>query len=145
MSTPPSGRVQLALNVTDLEQSVEFYSRLFNVAPAKRKPGYANFAIESPPLKLVLIEGDSGGSINHLGVEVADSTSVDDAAERFSLKGMATDVERATTCCYAIQDKVWVSAPDGERWEYYTVLEDTDATDTGEASCCSSDRDPVAV
>lgn len=148
VTVPTKGRVQLALNVADLEGSIAFYSKLFDTEPAKRKPGYANFAIDAPPLKLVLIENSDGGSINHLGVEVEDSDLVRAASARFSLTGLDTDVEDAVECCYALQDKVWVTAPDGERWEYYTVLSDGDrmhvessldaccADETNQAACC---------
>src|SRR4026209_1164914 len=115
-------RVQVALNVSNVDEAVAFYSKLFSTEPAKRRPGYANFAIDEPPLKLVLIENTTGGSLNHLGVEVVSTDEVTDAAKRFDLEGMATDVEEGVTCCYATQDKVWVSDPDGARWEVYTVL-----------------------
>lgn len=139
MSAPTTGRVQLALNVSDLEGSVAFYSKLFDSVPAKRKPGYANFAIDQPPLKLVLIENADGGSINHLGVEVEDTEMVRQAGNRFSVTGMDTDVEDSVECCYAVQDKVWVTAPDGERWEYYTVLSDSEkmSTTATEGACCA--------
>ncbi|MET7768391.1 ArsI/CadI family heavy metal resistance metalloenzyme [Nocardia sp. NPDC005366] len=120
-------RVQLALNVDDLEQAVRFYSTLFNAEPAKRKPGYANFAIAEPPLKLVLIENSGhGGSLNHLGVEVESSEQVHSEIARLSQAGMFTEEQIATTCCFATQDKVWVTAPDTERWEVYTVLADSE-------------------
>ena len=119
-------RVQLALRVSDLEGSVAFYSKLFGVEPAKRRPGYANFAISEPPLKLVLLENPGhGGSLNHLGIEVADVDTVDAEQTRLAQAGLASVDERGTTCCYAKQDKFWVEgAPDGERWEIYTVLAD---------------------
>ena len=132
---PATGRVQLALNVRDLDAAVAFYSKLFETEPAKRREGYANFAIDAPPLKLVLIENADGGTINHLGVEVLDSDSVDAAARRFDAVGMATDEEASVACCYAVQDKVWVTAPDGERWEYYTVVADSDVMVSGDACC----------
>jgi catechol 2,3-dioxygenase-like lactoylglutathione lyase family enzyme len=134
-------RVQLALNVSDLEAAVTFYSRLFDTAPAKRRPGYANFAIAEPPLKLVLIEGDGhGGTLNHLGVEVEDTAAVKAATDRLTGEGMLTRVEDQTTCCYAVQDKVWVSDPDRAPWEVYTVLHDAEAmasTEACEDGCCS--------
>jgi catechol 2,3-dioxygenase-like lactoylglutathione lyase family enzyme len=118
-------RVQLALNVDDLDDAVAFYSRLFDAQPAKRRPGYANFALDEPALKLVLIENPgSGGSLNHLGVEVASAGEVVAATRRLAAAGLATDVEDGTTCCYALQDKVWVTGPGAERWEVYTVLAD---------------------
>jgi catechol 2,3-dioxygenase-like lactoylglutathione lyase family enzyme len=120
-------RVQLALNVSDLEAAVDFYSKLFGAEPAKRRPGYANFAIAEPPLKLVLLENTAagGGTLNHLGVEVPSTDEVTAATRRLSGEGLATDTEENITCCYAVQDKVWVSDPDGARWEVYTVLADS--------------------
>ncbi len=137
-------RVQLALNVSDLNEAVVFYSRLFNSAPAKIRPGYANFAVADPPLKLVLIEqaGARGsgelGALNHLGVEVETAEEVADSAVRLSGHGMATDVEEQTTCCYAVQDKVWVDDPDQVPWEIYTVL--ADAEPESGMACSSGDR-----
>ena len=137
-------RVQLALNVDDLDASVEFYSRLFGAEPAKRRPGYANFAIAQPPLKLVLIENPgAGGSLNHLGVEVEDVSQVDAEQTRLSASGLASIDQRGTTCCYAKQDKFWVQGtPGGESWEIYTVLADSptfDApADTGPGCCGTS-------
>jgi catechol 2,3-dioxygenase-like lactoylglutathione lyase family enzyme len=120
-------RVQLALNVDDLEESIAFYSRLFGTEPAKVQPGYANFAVVEPPLKLVLIENAGhGGSVNHLGVEVAGTDVVDAEQRRLAEAGLVSTDERGTTCCYARQDKFWVEgAPNGEHWEVYTVLEDS--------------------
>jgi lactoylglutathione lyase len=124
-------RIQLALNVDDLDESITFYSKLFGVGPAKVKPGYANFAVTEPPLKLVLIENPgSGGTINHLGVEVGSSETVHAEIARLTGEGLFTDEEIGTTCCFAIQDKVWVSGPAGERWEVYTVLADSDTFGT---------------
>jgi catechol 2,3-dioxygenase-like lactoylglutathione lyase family enzyme len=122
-------RVQLAINVTDVDEAVAFYSKLFNTEPAKRRPGYANFAIAEPPLKLVLIENAKGaGTLNHLGVEVASTNEVQDAQGRLSGQGLPT-VSEAGTCCYAVQEKVWVNDPDGAPWEIYTVLADSDDPD----------------
>jgi catechol 2,3-dioxygenase-like lactoylglutathione lyase family enzyme len=118
-------RVQLALNVDDIDEAVTFYSRLFDAEPAKRRPGYANFALDEPALKLVLIENPGhGGSLNHLGVEVASTDEVVAATRKFTELGMPTRVEDGTTCCYALQDKVWVTGPGSEQWEVYTVLAD---------------------
>ena len=135
-------RLQLALNVDDLEASVAFYSRLFATEPAELRPGYANFAVAEPPLKLVLIENPGhGGSLNHLGVEVADTDTVDTEQSRLAEAGLLSVDERGTTCCYARQDKFWVSGtPDGESWEIYAVLADS-ATPNGEAEgqeCCTN-------
>jgi len=144
-------RVQLALNVTDVDAAVAFYSKLFGTEPAKRRPGYANFAIAQPPLKLVLIESaearGSGvtGALNHLGVEVESPELVRAATGRLSSQGLATAVEESTTCCYALQDKVWVDDPDGTPWEVYAVLADAPdepglgcATDACETSVVES-------
>jgi catechol 2,3-dioxygenase-like lactoylglutathione lyase family enzyme len=133
-------RVQLALNVDDLDEAVRFYSRLFRAEPHKRRPGYANFAITEPPLKLVLIENPGqGGTLNHLGIEVADTGAVDAEQTRLAGVGFASIDERGTTCCYAKQDKFWVEGtPNGERWEIYTVLADSnDAGGPAEGSPCS--------
>ena len=140
-------RVQLALRVSDLEGSIAFYSKLFGAEPAKRRPGYANFAIAEPPLKLVLIEGegDAPTRLDHLGVEVERTDQVTAAAARLSGEGLATDVEEKTTCCYAVQDKVWVTGPGHERWEVYTVLADarpdlegqtSDSSECAQSGCC---------
>lgn len=139
-------RLQLALNVDDLDAAVAFYSKLFAAAPAKRRPGYANFAIVEPPLKLVLFESaGKGGTINHLGVEVESTAEVSTAQARLVEAGLATAVEEGVACCYARQDKVWVEGPSGEPWEIYTILEDVEMPGgelrtvdpvTG-ASCCA--------
>ncbi|WP_298800444.1 ArsI/CadI family heavy metal resistance metalloenzyme [uncultured Pseudonocardia sp.] len=119
-------RVQLALRVSDLEASVAFYASLFGVEPAKRRPGYANFAVAEPPLKLVLIEGepDQATVLDHLGVEVETTDEVNTATARLSELGLFTAAENDTTCCYAVQDKVWVHGPGAEPWEVYTVKAD---------------------
>ena len=137
-------RVQLALNVSNLDEAVEFYSKLFGTDPAKRRPGYANFAIVDPPLKLVLMEDLTArgrgtiGALNHLGVEVDTPNEVTATTGRLSDKGLETEVEEHTTCCFAVQDKVWVSDPDGAPWEVYTVLADAPAETgiAGDGSCC---------
>ncbi len=124
-------RVQLALNVDNLAEGVAFYSKLFNTQPAKLKEGYANFAIAEPPLKLVLIENPGhGGSINHLGVEVDSSDKVHAEIGRLAGEGLFTEEEIGTTCCFATQDKVWVTGPGGEKWEVYTVLADSETFGT---------------
>jgi catechol 2,3-dioxygenase-like lactoylglutathione lyase family enzyme len=142
-------RVQLALNVSDIDQAVEFYSKLFAAIPAKRRPGYANFAIGEPALKLVLIEGGGEpGSLNHLGVEVEDAEKVVASTKRLSDEGLETTFEDSVECCYALQDKVWINAPDGEPWEIYTVLADVEmeagslrSSNAPGASCCESRPD----
>lgn len=135
-------RVQLALNVDDLDQAVTFYSALFKAQPAKLKEGYANFAIADPPLKLVLVENPGhGGTLNHLGVEVDSSDAVHSEITRLAGQGMVTEEQFGTTCCFATQDKVWVSGPGGERWEIYTVLADAEVFGTStpsQAKCCRS-------
>ena len=140
-------RVQLALNVSNLDEAVGFYSKLFGTAPAKTRPGYANFAIAEPPLKLVLIEGvGTPGTLNHLGVEVGSTEDVTAAQARLTGEGLACATEDQVECCYALQDKVWVNGPGGERWEVYTVLADapdergevTAMDDCCEPECCES-------
>lgn len=126
-------RVQLALNVGNLDQAVNFYRKLFRTEPAKRRPGYANFAIEEPPLKLVLIEGGRAGTLNHLGVEVQSSEKVQQETERLKGEGLETRRESGA-CCFALQDKVWVQDPDGAPWEVYKVL--ADAPEAGIGGCC---------
>ena len=131
-------RVQLALRVADLEGSIAFYSKLFGTEPAKRRPGYANFAIAEPPLKLVLLEGTEGEPtrLDHLGVEVESADEVTTATNRLSAEGLLTATEADTTCCYALQDKVWVTAPGGEPWETYVVKADANVLDKAAASVC---------
>jgi catechol 2,3-dioxygenase-like lactoylglutathione lyase family enzyme len=142
----PMSRVQLALNVDDLNEAITFYSKLFDAEPAKVKPGYANFAIADPPLKLVLLENPGvGGSLNHLGVEVGSSETVHGETTRLVETGLIADEETGTTCCFATQDKVWVTGPGGEKWEIYTVLADSEvfgtsanraAETSSPAACC---------
>src|SRR6185312_14248325 len=140
-------RVQLALNISDLDAAVEFYSKLFGTAPAKLRPGYANFAVVEPPLKLVLIEGHGEpGTLHHLGVAVESTDEVADAHARLASEGLATATEDQVSCCVAVQDKVWVDAPDGEPWEIYAVLADVEhptgelrsVAPGGDAMCCAA-------
>ncbi|MFD7613681.1 ArsI/CadI family heavy metal resistance metalloenzyme [Streptomyces sp. NPDC059828] len=147
-------RIQLALHVADLEASIAFYSKLFNAQPAKRREGYANFAITEPPLKLVLIEGEAGEDtrLDHLGVEVSSTEEVTAATDRLKEAGLATFEEADTTCCYALQDKVWVHGPGREPWEVYVVKADADTLEKAETSpdaccgttaCCTPHEQPV--
>ena len=135
-------RVQLALNVSNLDDAIEFYSKMFNTTPAKVRDGYANFAIADPPLKLVLMETprDAGSEyqhLNHLGVELESSELVEKSITRFEQLGLVESVEKDSTCCYAVQDKVWVESPDGAPWEYYTVLSDASTFHaTIDQKCC---------
>lgn len=129
-------RVQLALNVGDLDASIEFYTALFGVPPNKVRDGYANFAVVDPPLKLVLIAGQGEpGTLNHVGIEVASTEQVAAAAQRMAGEGAACEVQDSTTCCYAVQDKVWVSGPEIP-WEIYTVLADAAAMLPPDGECC---------
>jgi catechol 2,3-dioxygenase-like lactoylglutathione lyase family enzyme len=135
-------RVQLALRVADLEASVAFYAKLFGTGPAKRRPGYANFAIANPPLKLVLLEGAPGEPtrLDHLGVEVGSTEEVSSATTRLAAEGLPTATEEDSACCYAVQDKVWVTAPGAEPWEVYVVKGDADVlgkADSGKAGNCA--------
>jgi catechol 2,3-dioxygenase-like lactoylglutathione lyase family enzyme len=156
--TPDTGRVQLALNVDDLDEAVAFYTALLGTPPAKLRPGYANFAVAAPPLKLVLLENPGkGGTLNHLGVEVTDTATVHAEIGRLTGEGLFTDEEIGTTCCFATQDKVWVTGPGGERWEVYTVLADSPTfgagpqtlVDAGQAPeggvCCGTVQQPTAA
>jgi catechol 2,3-dioxygenase-like lactoylglutathione lyase family enzyme len=145
-------RVQLALNVNDLSAAIEFYTKLFGASPAKVREGYANFAIAEPPLKLVLIENPGqGGTLNHLGVEVENTDLVGEAISRLQAEGLDTEIEEQTTCCFAVQDKVWVHGPDAEPWEVYTVL--ADAATMYEvvpglddaAACCTPTAESVSL
>ncbi|MFD7630469.1 ArsI/CadI family heavy metal resistance metalloenzyme [Streptomyces sp. NPDC059851] len=147
-------RVQLALRVADLEASIAFYSKLFGAEPAKRRQGYANFAIAEPPLKLVLIEGETGENtrLDHLGVEVSSTEDVADATTRLKDAGLATFEETDTSCCYALQDKVWVTGPGEEPWEVYVVKADADTLEKagtaadaccGTTACCTPDERAV--
>jgi len=140
-------RLQLALNVTDLEAAIEHYSRLFGTAPAKLKPGYANFAIANPPLKLVLIENSAAeaGSINHLGVEVESTDEVATELARVHAAGLTTSAEGETTCCFALQDKFWVDGSLHD-FEIYTVLAPADVMHESKAgACCTTDSSDSPV
>lgn len=151
-------RVQLALNVSDLDEAVGFYSKLFHAEPAKRRPGYANFAIADPPLKLVLFENPpEAGSLNHLGVEVESTAEVVEATRRFGEQGLPAEVEDGVTCCHALQDKVWVRGAD-TRGEVYTLLADVPVTavpvtsatccgvsESNEGVCCSSTAESASI
>ncbi len=145
-------RIQLALNVDNLDEAIDFYSKLFDTTPAKIKSGYVNFVVDEPPLKLVLIENPGhGGTLNHLGVEVESSDDVLKEITRLSGEGMFTEEQIGTTCCFATQDKVWVTGPGGERWEVYTVLADTETFGNATAasvectcdSCDAGDGQPA--
>ena len=140
-------RVQLALNVSDIGAAVDFYSKLFATEPAKVRPGYANFAVADPPLKLVLIEdaNQTPGTINHLGVEVVSTDEVIAAQNRLTADGLTTAFEEQASCCYALQGKMWVTGPGGEPWEIYTVLEDVEmpagqlrSDVPGNSACCAT-------
>ena len=147
-------RVQLALNVADIDEAITFYSKLFATAPAKVRPGYANFAIADPPLKLVLIEDrtQQPGSLNHLGVEVASTDDVGAAKARLEAADLSVAVEEQVSCCYAVQDKVWVDGPGGEPWEIYTVLADDDtpagqlrSAEPGSSTCCAPHPTSITI
>ena len=121
-------RLQLALNVNDLESAVDFYSTLFDTVPAKRRPGYANFAIDNPALKLILFENpEQTGTLNHVGIERDSMEEVAHEANRLEAAGLSLDVEGDVVCCYARQEKHWVTGPDGQKWENYVVLADAHA------------------
>lgn len=136
-----TGRIQLALNVADLDEAVRLYRDVFRTEPTKRRPGYANFAIADPPLKLVLFENpDAVSPLNHLGVELNSSADVAAAAERFAASGLPHSQSTTERCCHAVQDKVWVGVPDVPlgAWEFYTVLADDDSEEADAPTCCAS-------
>ena len=135
-------RIQLALNVKNLDEAVAYYSKLFGAEVNKRKPGYANFAINEPPLKLVLFENEEAERLNHLGVETFDNEDVNKAIARFETAGIADEIETEEVCCFAKQNKVWSADPQGLRWEWYTILEDSEtffAEDTQAPDCCAEE------
>jgi catechol 2,3-dioxygenase-like lactoylglutathione lyase family enzyme len=140
-------RVQLALRVSDLQGSIAFYSHLFGVEPAKRRPGYANFVVAEPPLKLVLLEGEANKPtvLDHLGVEVKTTDQVVAASTRLADLGLFIQVENDTTCCYARQDKVWVHGPGAEPWEVYTVKEDSARFGTPSSARAATDANEPSV
>jgi len=144
-------RVQLALNVTDIDKAVDFYSKLFATEPLKRKPGYANFAIADPPLKLVLFEGPEGATLNHLGVETETGAEVRAAEGRLAESGLVTTGVDDTVCCYASKTETWVTDPDGAKWEWYVKTGDTDQLanevvgDGSGTTCCMPDAEPVTI
>lgn len=136
-------RLQLALDVTDIDEAVEFYSRMFDTEPARRRPGYANFAIADPPLKLVLIEGNKGGTLNHLGVEVETAEEVELAERRLDDSGLETTGIDDTICCWATKTETWVAAPDNQRWEWYVRTGDAEQAEltsvgASDSSCCAN-------
>ena len=144
-------RVQLALNVSNIDEAVAFYSKLFGTEASKRKPGYANFAIDEPPLKLVLIEGEGGGTLNHLGVEVETAEEVVAAEDRLSADGLSTTGVDDTTCCYALKTETWVKDPDGASWEWYVKTGDAEqmtnsirTADDGAQCCAPGDTGPAS-
>ena len=141
-------RLQLALNVRNIEEAVAYYAKLFGVQPHKRRPGYANFAIEQPPLKLVLFENpDAVERINHLGVEVFEQEEVEAAFQRLEPAGLVEEVQRGETCCYATQDKVWSREPQGLRWEWYRITDDApaEAVMAAGTACCADANEPGKV
>lgn len=136
-------RLQLALNVRDIEEAVAYYTKLFGVEPHKRRDGYANFAIDEPPLKLVLFENPGARErLNHLGVEVFEAGHVEHALQRLSDAGIVDEVQRETTCCHATQEKVWSREPDGLRWEWYRITDDDPAPERNapDGVCCAGEQ-----
>ena len=141
-------RIQLAINVTDIDKAVDFYSKLFGTEPAKRKPGYANFAIADPPMKLVLFEGPEGATLNHLGVETENAAEVEAAEARLSGRGLETTGIDDTICCYATKVETWVTDPDGAKWEWYVKTADADSMggpEEASATCCAPEPEPTPV
>lgn len=143
-----TSRLQLALNVRDLKSATRFYADMFGVPPAKQRPGYVNFVVDDPPLKLVLFESSGAlSALNHLGVEVSSSADVVEATRRFIDAGLVHTTAEVGSCCHAVQDKVWVEAPDVPlgAWEFYAVLDDAPTTaETPAGTCCRTDSDDAA-
>ena len=134
-------RLQLALNVRDIDEAVAYYAKLFDAEPHKRRPGYANFALDKPPLKLVLFENpEAPERLNHLGVEVFEPEDVTRAARRLEDAGLLNEIQQDETCCHATQDKVWSHEPQGLRWEWYRITDDRPgaALEPAERRCCSA-------
>ena len=132
-------KTHISLNVKDIGRSIRFYQKMFGVEPFKVKPDYAKFDIADPPLNLTMNQAAvvPGGALSHLGLQVASTAQVESVAGRWDAAGLPTLEEKGTDCCYALQDKVWVSDPDGNRWEVFTVLEDTGGISGQAASCCA--------
>ena len=128
-------RLQLAINVTDLADAIDFYGAMFDTEPAKIEAGYANFAIADPPLKLVLFEGEEGATLNHLGVEVESADEVSEAEARLTASGIETTGVEDTVCCFAEKTETWINDPDGARWEWYVKNADVPASASGQACC----------
>ena len=138
-------RPHLALTVSDVDRSIEFYRALFGVEPSKVRPGYAKFEVREPALNFTLNQGERDGELgafNHAGIQVASTDDVLRARARLVEAGLATFDEMDTTCCYAKQDKIWVTAPDGESWEVFVTHAESDehatsvARDGDEVACC---------
>jgi len=141
-------RLQLALNVRDIDEAVEYYSKLFDAEPHKRRDGYANFALSNPPLKLVLFENSAARDrLNHLGVELTDAAGLEAVSRRLDAAGIRTRKETASTCCHATQDKVWSAEPQGLAWEWYRITDDAPAPAAGMPGrgCCTPGEVSTAV
>ena len=140
-------KTHISLNVTDVEKSAEFYQKMFGVAPVKRKTDYAKFDVSNPPLNLTMnqVTVEKGGALSHLGLQVETTEEVLEMTRRWNESGLRTLEEMQTDCCYAMQDKTWVSDPDGNRWEVFVVLSDTDGKDISASACCASEAKIVSI
>lgn len=140
-------KTHISLNVSDVRQSVEFYSKMLGVAPLKNKKDYAKFDIANPPLNLTMNQTnfERGGSLSHLGLQVETSAEVLEMSKRWAENGLVTMDEMQTDCCYALQDKTWVADPDGNRWEVFVVLENTEEKDISASACCAPTTAPISI
>ncbi|HZS07680.1 MAG TPA: ArsI/CadI family heavy metal resistance metalloenzyme [Blastocatellia bacterium] len=134
-------KAHLALNVRNVTESIEFYRKMLGLEPCKVRTGYAKFDVQNPPLNLTLNEVpfNERGALSHLGLQVASTADVLAVRDRWVAAGLATRDEMQTSCCYAVQDKAWVSDPDGNDWEVFVVLEDNLPETKGASACCTSD------
>lgn len=140
-------KTHISLNVSDITKSIEFYSKMLGIEPIKTKPDYAKFDVANPPLNLTMNQTkfEKGGSVSHLGLQVGSTGDVEAISKRWENSGLLTLEEMNTDCCYALQDKVWVSDPDGNSWEVFTVLEDTGGEKNVASSCCTPIAEKVSI
>lgn len=140
-------KAHLAINVRDVEQSIEFYRKMFGIEPSKIRTGYAKFDVQNPPLNFTLNQVSFGerGALSHLGIQVASTGDVLAMRDRWTEAGLVPREEMQTDCCYALQDKAWVHDPDGNEWEVFTVIEDNLPEKAGASGCCATTQQPVGI
>jgi catechol 2,3-dioxygenase-like lactoylglutathione lyase family enzyme len=140
-------KTHISLNVSDVNASVNFYTKMLGIEPVKLRSDYAKFDVANPSLNLTMnqISFEAGGSLSHLGLQVETSREVMEMTKRWAESGLVTLEEMQTDCCYALQDKTWVSDPDGNRWEVFTVIENTEDKDIAASACCVPMAMPVGI